>query len=261
MPDIALTTELLLLLCSVAFVAGYIDAIAGGGGLLTVPALLTAGLPPHVVLGTNKLAATFGSLTASVTYYRKKLFDPGYWRYSLIFTAIGAIIGTLVVDQLSTALLEKILPLLILFAAIYTLFNRMQPDDRLTLPAVTPKLYWQQRLQGLTLGFYDGVAGPGAGAFWMVSTMALYKINLLLASGVARTMNFISNGFSLAAFIMLGHVHFTLGIAMGLCLMLGAWLGAHSAIRFGSKFIRPIFISVVIAIAARLAWQAWSQGG
>lgn len=259
-PEITLTLELLLLLCSVAFIAGYIDAIAGGGGLLTVPALLTAGLPPHVVLGTNKLAATFGSLTASVTYYRKKLFNPDFWRYSLVFTAIGAILGTLAVDQISTELLEKILPILILFAALYTLFNRMQPDDRLALPEKNRKLYWQQRLQGLTLGFYDGVAGPGAGAFWMVSTMALYKINLLLASGVARTMNFISNGFSLAAFIILGHVHFTLGIAMGLCLMLGAWLGAHSAIRFGSKFIRPIFISVVIAIAARLAWQAWSQG-
>lgn len=261
MPDITLTFELLLLLCTVAFVAGYIDAIAGGGGLLTVPALLTAGLPPHVVLGTNKLAATFGSLTASVTYYRKKLFNPGYWRNSLLFTALGALLGTLVVDQLSTELLEKILPLLILFAAIYTLFNRMQPDDRLTLPNASKKLYWQQRLQGLTLGFYDGVAGPGAGAFWMVSTMALYKINLLLTSGVARTMNFVSNGFSLVAFIVLGHVHFTLGIAMGLCLMFGAWLGAHSAIRFGSKFIRPIFISVVIAIAIRLAWQAWSQSG
>lgn len=260
LPEITLTTELLLLICSVAFIAGYIDAIAGGGGLLTVPALLTAGLPAHVVLGTNKLAATFGSLTASVTYYRKKLFSPKYWRNSLIFTAIGALLGTLIVDQLSKETLEKILPLFILFAAIYTLFNRMQPDDRLTLPPENTKLHWQQRIQGLTLGFYDGVAGPGTGAFWMVSTMALYKINLLLTSGVARTMNFVSNGFSLVAFIVLGHVHYTLGIAMGLCLMLGAWLGAHSAIRFGSKFIRPIFISVVVAIAARLAWQAWSNG-
>ncbi|WP_205313805.1 sulfite exporter TauE/SafE family protein, partial [Rheinheimera maricola] len=99
----------------------------------------------------------------------------------------GALIGTLVVDQLSTVLLEKLLPILILFAAIYTLFNRMQPDDRMTLPTPSKKLFWQQRLQGLTLGFYDGVAGPGTGAFWMVSTMAMYKINLLLTSGVART--------------------------------------------------------------------------
>lgn len=259
--DLNLTFELLLLLCGVAFIAGYIDAIAGGGGLLTVPALLTAGLPPHVVLGTNKLAATFGSLTASVTYYRKKLFNPFYWRHSLLATAIGAILGTLAVDQLSTDVLSKLLPLLILLAAIYALFNRTQPDDRLTLPAQTNKLFWQQRLQGWTLGFYDGLAGPGTGAFWMVSTMALYKINLLLTSGVARTMNFVSNGFSLAAFIILGHVHFTLGIAMGLCLMLGAYLGAHSAIKFGSKFIRPVFITVVMAIAIRLAWQAWSQNG
>lgn len=253
------TTDLLLILCAVAFVAGYIDAIAGGGGLLTVPALLTAGLPPHLVLGTNKLAATFGSLTASVTYYRKRLFNPRYWRRSIGYTAIGALLGTLVVDQLSTELLEKLLPLLILLAAIYTLFNRIQPDDRLHLPEQNGKLFWQQRLQGLTLGFYDGVAGPGTGAFWMVSSMALYKINLLLTSGVARTMNFVSNGFSLVAFMALGHVNYVLGIAMGLCLMLGAFLGAHSAIRFGSKFIRPVFISVVIAIALRLAWQAWSN--
>ncbi len=251
-------TNLLLILCAVAFIAGYIDAIAGGGGLLTVPALLTAGLPPHLVLGTNKLAATFGSLTASVTYYRKRLFNPRYWRRSLGYTAMGALLGTLVVDQLSTALLEKLLPILILLAAVYTLFNRIQPDDRLNLPAQSSKLHWQQRLQGLTLGFYDGVAGPGAGAFWMVSSMALYKINLLLTSGVARTMNFVSNGFSLVAFMALGHVNYVLGIAMGLCLMIGAYFGAHSAIRFGSKFIRPVFISVVIAIALRLAWQAWS---
>jgi uncharacterized membrane protein YfcA len=256
--ELIVTHELLLVLCVVAFIAGYIDAIAGGGGLLTVPALLTAGLPPHMVLGTNKLAATFGSFTASLTYYRKRLFNPRYWRRSLIYTAIGALLGTLVVDQLSTALLEKLLPVLILMAAIYTLFNRIQPDDRLQLPKQNSRLYWQQRLQGLTLGFYDGVAGPGAGAFWMVSSMALYKINLLLTSGVARTMNFISNGFSLIAFMALGHVNYTLGIAMGLCLMLGAFLGAHSAIRFGSKFIRPVFITVVIAIALRLAWQAWS---
>lgn len=255
--DIALDPSVLLLLCSIAFIAGYIDAIAGGGGLLTIPALLTAGLPAHTALGTNKLAATFGSLTASVTFYRKKLINLRYWRQCIIFTALGALIGTLVVDQISTEALEKFLPLIILFAAMYSLFNRMQPDDKLTLPSPSTKTKWQQRLQGLSLGFYDGIAGPGTGAFWMVSTMAMYRINLLLTSGVARTMNFVSNGFSLIAFIALGHVNFVLGVAMGICLMIGAWLGAHSAIRFGSRFIRPIFVTVVVMIALRLAWQAW----
>lgn len=256
--EFAIDPSVLVILCTVAFVAGFIDAIAGGGGLLTIPALLTAGLPPHLALGTNKLAATFGSLTASVTYYRKRLFDPVFWRRSLLYTAIGAVLGTLLVDQLSSESLEKFLPVVILLAAIYTLFNRIVPDDQLELPKQNRRLFWQQRSQGLALGFYDGVAGPGTGAFWMVSTMALYRINLLLTCGVARTMNFISNGVSLAVFLLLGHVFILLGLAMGLCLMAGAWLGAHSAIRFGSRFIRPVFISVVVAIALRLAWQAWS---
>ena len=255
--EFVLDPTVMLLLCSVAFLAGFIDAIAGGGGLLTVPALLTAGLPPHLVLGTNKLAATFGSLTASVTYYRKKLFDPYYWRHALIATAIGACIGVLVVDQISKSTLEKVLPVLILIAAIYSLFAKVQADDQLQLPADSPKNRLSQRLQGLGLGFYDGIAGPGTGSFWMVSTMALYKINLLLTSGVARSMNFVSNGFALVTFAVLGHIHYQLGIAMGLCLMVGSYFGAHTAIRFGSKLIKPLFMLMVMAIALRLIWQTW----
>ncbi|WP_206099455.1 sulfite exporter TauE/SafE family protein [Rheinheimera riviphila] len=255
--EFALEPSLWLVLCGVAFIAGFIDAIAGGGGLLTVPALLTAGLPPHLVLGTNKLAATFGSLTASVTYYRKKLFDPKYWRHALLATAIGACLGVLVVDQISKQTLEKVLPVLILIAAIYSLFAKVQPDDQLMLPVENRKNRWTQRLQGLTLGFYDGIAGPGTGSFWMVSTMALYKINLLLTSGVARSMNFVSNGFALVTFALLGHIHYQLGLAMGLCLMVGSYFGAHTAIRFGSKLIKPLFIVMVMAIALRLIWQTW----
>ena len=255
--EFALDPTLLLLLCSVAFLAGFIDAIAGGGGLLTVPALLTAGLPPHLVLGTNKLAATFGSLTASVTYYRKKLFDPSFWRHALIATAVGACAGVLVVDQISKQTLEKVLPVIILIAAIYSLFAKVQADDQFMLPTPTRRHRWTQRLQGFSLGFYDGIAGPGTGSFWMVSTMALYKINLLLTSGVARSMNFVSNGFALVTFAWLGHIHYQLGIAMGLCLMIGSYLGAHTAIRFGSKLIKPLFIIMVIAIATRLIWQTW----
>lgn len=255
--DFIADPTLLVALCSVAFLAGFIDAIAGGGGLLTVPALLTAGLPPHLVLGTNKLAATFGSLTASVTYYRKKLFDPYFWRHALLATAIGACLGALVVDQISKDTLEMVLPIIILMAALYSLFAKVQPDDQLQLPEPTRSNRWTQRLQGLGLGFYDGIAGPGTGSFWMVSSMALYKINLLLTSGVARTMNFVSNGFALVTFAWLGHINYQLGIAMGLCLMLGSYLGAHTAIKFGSKLIKPLFIIMVMAIAGRLLWQQW----
>lgn len=254
--DLSATT--ILMLIAAAFVAGFIDAIAGGGGLLTVPALLSSGLPPHLALGTNKLAATFGSITASYTFYKKKLFDPVFWRLSFLATAIGAIVGTITVYYISADVLNKVLPVFIGFSALYALFNRVKEQTSTELPLKCRKQKVKQISQGLTLGFYDGFAGPGTGAFWTVSNLFLYKINLLLSSGLARAMNFTSNFFSLLAFIYLGQVNFVIGLAMGVFLMLGAYTGAHSAIKYGNKFIRPIFTLVVTLMTVKLAIDAWS---
>ncbi|GAA4897724.1 TSUP family transporter [Ferrimonas pelagia] len=255
--ELALSYDVLAALAAVAFIAGFVDAIAGGGGLLTIPALLTAGLPPHLALGTNKLAATFGSATASWTFYRKKLFDPRFWRRSFIATFIGAMIGTLTVSVVSVDWLDKLLPLLIIAIAVHTLLTRAPKEEQHQLPTRTPSILRRQWGQGLSIGFYDGFAGPGTGAFWTASSMVLYRMNILLSSGLARTMNFISNATSLGFFIALGSVNFSLGITMGISLMIGAWIGAHSAIRFGGRFIRPVFITMVMLIAAKLAWEAW----
>lgn len=247
----------LIILSVVAFLAGFIDAIAGGGGMLTVPALLSTGLPPHIVLGTNKLAATFGSSAAAFTFYKKKLFTPKFWVSSFISTLIGAIIGALIVDQISTELLEKILPVIILMIAIYTIFHKTPNTEQSTVMTKTPSTTKKQWIQGLTLGFYDGAIGPGTGSFWVVSSMALYKLNILLASGVTKAMNFTSNIASLVTFILLGHVNWVVGLTMGGFLMIGAFVGAHSAIRFGAKFIRPVFVIVVSILALKLAINAW----
>ncbi|MFI3245923.1 MAG: TSUP family transporter [Ferrimonas sp.] len=255
--ELILPVDVIVALAVVAFIAGFVDAIAGGGGLLTIPALLTTGLPAHLVLGTNKLAATFGSATAGWTFYRKRLFDPAFWKKSIIGTGIGAAVGALAVNVVSVDWLEKLLPLLIITIAIYTLCNRTPDASNQQLPEITPKLQRTQWLQGLSIGFYDGFAGPGTGAFWTASNMMLYKMNILLCSGLARCMNFVSNATSLGFFIALGHVNFTLGIIMGSAIMAGAWLGAHSAIRFGGRFVRPVFITMVMALAAKLAWGAW----
>ncbi|MGF1729556.1 sulfite exporter TauE/SafE family protein [Photobacterium kasasachensis] len=249
--------SMLIILGLVALAAGFIDAVAGGGGMLTVPALLSIGLPPHIALGTNKLAATFASSTAAWTYYKKQLFSPAFWRMSFVATLIGAISGTLVVDLISTAWLEKVLPLIILTVAIYTIWHPHPKGNSHSLPTPCKKLTKKQWIQGTTLGFYDGVAGPGTGAFWTVSNMALYRLDILMASGLSKAMNFTSNLTSLVTFAILGHINFALGLTMGVCLMLGAYIGAHSAIRFGAKFIRPVFVTVVIVLAVKLAWQAW----
>ncbi|MDD1792997.1 TSUP family transporter [Enterovibrio sp. ZSDZ42] len=245
------------ILAMVAFAAGFIDAVAGGGGMLTVPALLSIGLPPHIALGTNKLAATFASSTAAVTYYRKKLFSPSFWRHAFFATLIGAVLGTLLVDVISTVWLEKGLPLIILIIAIYTICRPPSKVENHRLPKDDPKLNTKQWGQGLSLGFYDGVVGPGTGAFWVVSSMSMYKMNMLLSSGLAKAMNFTSNITSLVTFIILGHVNWAIGLTMGVCLMAGAYIGAHSAIRFGSAFIRPVFITVVVILSVKLAIDAW----
>ncbi|PWI33910.1 hypothetical protein DI392_06845 [Vibrio albus] len=248
---------MLVILGLVAFTAGFIDAIAGGGGMLTVPALLSLGLPPHIVLGTNKLAASFGSSTAAFTYYRKRLFNPELWKQSFIATFIGAVTGTLVVDAISTEWLEKALPLIVLASAAYSIWHKMPDSEGNVLPKPGKCLYKKQWGQGFTIGFYDGVAGPGTGAFWAVSSMALYRINILLASGLSKAMNFVSNFTSLVTFAFLGHINWVLGLTMGVCMMLGAYAGAHSAIRFGAKFIRPVFVTMVSVLAIKLAYEAW----
>ncbi|CCQ11738.1 FIG011065: hypothetical protein [Pseudoalteromonas luteoviolacea B = ATCC 29581] len=255
--EFALDPSTWALLCFVAMAAGFIDAIAGGGGMLTVPALLTAGLPPHLALGTNKLAASFGSVTASFAYYRQKLFDPSFWWQSIVATAIGALLGTLLVDHLSIDFLNKLIPVIIICVACYSLLGKLSPTESNELPSTSAIFRIKQWTQGLTLGFFDGMAGPGTGTFWTASNSMLYKMSLLLNCGLARSMNFVSNFISLITFIALGHVNFILGLSMGAFLMCGAWFGAQSAIKFGNKLIKPLFNTVVILLAIKLIYEAY----
>ncbi len=248
-----LTLGHLLFLMLVAFLAGFIDAIAGGGGLITIPALLTAGIPPHLSLGTNKLSASFGSLTATITFFRKGLFDPALWKVAALGTLIGATTGTFIASILNADFIAKALPLIIIATAIYTLISRpATPDEN-----AEKKSGLFQGIHGFILGGYDGVAGPGTGAFWTASALHFYRMEMLKTLGLARTMNFISNFTSLVTFAWLGHVAWGLGIAMGSTLMLGAWCGSHSAIRMGNVWVRRVFILLVIMISLRLAWQHW----
>ncbi len=252
--ELAIDPSTLAILALVAFIAGFIDAIAGGGGLLTIPALLTAGLPPHLVLGTNKLCATFGSGTAALTFYKRKLFDPQQWRNALLATLIGALLGAVIAHWMPAAWLNQMLPVIVFACGLYLLFGR---TPEAPVAHDLPIARGRQWPQGLGLGIYDGVAGPGTGAFWTVSSLLLYPLDLVRASGVARTMNFVSNAAALTVFIVFGQVAWVLGLSMGAALMVGAFLGARTAIKGGSKFIRPVFITVVLALTARLVWQHW----
>ena len=252
--DFSITLPLLFLLMAVAFTAGLVDAIAGGGGLLTIPALMLSGLAPHLVLGTNKLCATFGSATASLAFYRRGLFQPQRWRLALLSTAIGAALGALLARYMPAQWLNQFLPVVVFVCGLYMLFNKMPARVTDSELAIRQK---RQLPHGLLLGFYDGVAGPGTGAFWTVSTLLLYPLDLLRTTAVARSMNFVSNAMALAMFAAGGQVMWTLGMAMGLALMLGAVVGSRLAIKGGSRLIRPLFILMVMALTLKLAWQHW----
>ncbi|WP_144206512.1 sulfite exporter TauE/SafE family protein [Shewanella donghaensis] len=245
------------ILAVIGIVAGFIDAVVGGGGLLSIPALLTMGVPPHLALGTNKLAACFGSITAGYTYYKQQLIRPEIWRVAFLATFIGAILGSLLVYFIDASWLEKILPLIIISIAIYTLVSpKAMGESMIEQPTNLPSKN-KQAIQGVTLGAYDGFAGPGIGAFWTVSTIRLYKLPLLNSCGLARLMTSISNVTALVIFALLGEVDWVLGLWMGVCMMAGSYIGAKSAIRFGIPFIKPLFIITVLSIAAHLAWTAW----
>lgn len=245
------------LLAVIGLIAGFIDAVVGGGGLLSIPALLALGMPPHTVLGTNKLAASFGSSMAAWTYYRQHLFTPSFWYMAFIATFIGAVLGSFLVYLVDTQWLEKSLAVAD-HRHRYLQFSQPKCDIRYQLQAPIAKPpAKQQWLQGLALGTYDGFAGPGIGAFWTVTSGSLYKLPLLHSCGLARAMTFTSNLTALAIFGWLGQVQWQIGLGMGLCMMLGSFIGARCAIKFGMPFIRPLFILIVLMIAANLAWSAW----
>lgn len=233
-------------------VAGFVDSIAGGGGLITIPVFLNLGMPPQLALGTNKLQATFGSGSAMWHYGRAGLIDFKSCRLGILCTFIGATAGTLFVSQLKPDLLRQAIPWLLVVIALYLL---VQPKlgERDLCPRMKTGAF--HVALGLGLGFYDGFFGPGTGTFWAMAYMLGLGFNLTRATAHTKVMNFTSNLASLGIFAFAGQVHLWAGLCMGLGQLLGARLGSKIVIKNGTKLIRPIFIVVVLAITARLLWQ------
>jgi uncharacterized membrane protein YfcA len=242
------------LLFLAALAAGFVDAIAGGGGLITVPVLLSCGLPGPLALGTNKLQAVFGSGSATWHYARAGLVD---WRACVrgfALTVLGAVLGTLLVQRLDDQLLRRLIPWLLLAVALLMILRPRLGETDLH-PRMKPLPF--ELLFGLGLGFYDGFFGPGTGTFWTLAFMLGLGFNLTRATAHTKVMNFASNAASLAVFLLHGQVLFLPGLVMGAGQWLGARLGAGMVVRGGTRFIRPVFLTVVFVLTARLLWQAY----
>ena len=237
--------------------AGFVDSIAGGGGLITLPVLLNIGLAPADALGTNKLQATFGSASATWNYGRAGLIDYQRCGIGILFTFVGAVIGTMLLRRLPEQFLKQSIPWLLVAVAVYMLFRRdLGETDR--HPRMSTKNF--HVVFGLAIGFYDGFFGPGAGTFWAMAYILFLGYNMTRATAHTKIMNLMSNVVSLTVFALGGHVHVGSGIAMGVGQLVGARIGSRVVIKRGTKFIRPIFIAVVLAVTARLLYQNFWTG-
>ena len=237
-------------LTAVAFITGFIDAIAGGGGLIMMPALLFAGLPPLQALGTNKLQSMFGTAMAMVNYGRAGLIE---WRRYLVPTTVvfaGAAAGCIVVQQVDTRFLNLLIPGLLMAVALYVLVSpRMSDED--AHERVSPLGYAPV---GGGIGFYDGFFGPGTGTFFTASLVGLRGLGLTRATALTKLFNFTSNIAAVLFFAIGGEVLWLLGACMAVGSMTGGWLGSHTAMRFGAALIRPLLVVISLAMTARLLW-------
>lgn len=240
-----------LALFLVALSAGFIDAIAGGGGLLTTPALLFAGVPPINAIATNKLQSTFGTAMATINFSRAGLLD---WRAHLPTVAwvfVGSALGVLAVQQIDRAALMLIIPLLLLSVAAYILLSpRMEDVDR--EPRLSERGY---RPIASMIGFYDGFFGPGTGSFFNATSVGLRGAGLTRATGMAKLFNVTSNVAALLLWAFSGYLLWLLGLTMAVGALIGGWLGSRTAIRFGARLIRPVLVAISLALTAKATWD------
>ena len=245
--DLAITT--IAMLAAAAFAAGFVDSIAGGGGLISVPALLLAGFTPVESLGTNKLQGLFGTGSATLAYAASGQVDPRrQWR-AAVLSFFGATLGALTATRVPDDVLRAALPIVLIAIALYFALKPNLADvDR--AERLSP-LRFSATLVPL-IGFYDGVFGPGAGSFFMLAFVALAGYGVLKATAHTKLLNFASNIGGFAVFAIAGVIHWKIGVLMGACQFLGARVGALLAVRIGARLIKPLLVVVCVALAFKL---------
>lgn len=246
------------LLCGFALLAGLMDAIAGGGGLILVPALFAVfpGAPPALLLGTNKMSSIAGTLMATLRYGWSV---PIPWKAIVPaagVAALGALAGAQTVRLLDPEVLRPVIVVLLVLVALYTLLRR----DLGAHPGRGPFVHKRFALPAFAalVGFYDGFFGPGAGSFLIFGLVRGFGYDFLGAAAAAKALNFATNFGALVLFAWTDNVMYVYALPMAACSILGAFIGSHLAIKRGAPFIRAAFLLVVFALIAKLAWDWWS---
>jgi uncharacterized membrane protein YfcA len=245
------------LLFATGVAAGFVDSIAGGGGLITLPVLLSFGGDTATVFGTGKVQAVCGSGSAAWHYTRAKAVDfrdcTRLFFINIISSALGGIVLQLLASRRPEGL-RRAIPIVLIAIAIYVLLRpQLGNEDRQPRMARLPF----DLMFGSLIGFYDGFFGPGTGTFWAIAFVLCLGFNLTKATAYTKVANFGSNVGALGAFLWQGHADFAAGAAMGAGQLVGARIGSGMVLKRGVKFIRPVFVTVVIAVTLKLAHDAW----
>lgn len=244
--------DVLAVLFAIAIIAGWVDTIAGGGGLVTIPSLIFAGVPASSALATNKFQATFGSLVATYHFVRAGDIDLKYVVIPVIFTFIGAVVGTWLVLDIGNDKLMKVLPFLLISIGLYFLFSKKVDDTKgkIRLGMISFSV-----LICPILGFYDGFFGPGTGSFMILALVLFSGFGISQATANAKVLNLSSNISSLCYFLMFGEIYWTIGIAMILGQLIGATVAARMVVKNGASIVRPVLVVVCFIMAAKLIFD------
>jgi len=240
-----LTPQMFLIVCPMLFLAGFVDAIGGGGGLISLPAYMLAGLPIHQTIATNKLSSTCGTALATLRFIKMGLIN---WHLA-IPTIVTAILGSSLGAQASMAvedgIMEGILFVVLPVTAFIVLNPRIFHDNAETELKLTRRTWITALLSSLVVGLYDGFYGPGTGTFLIIAFTVFAKLSMRTANAQAKVINLTTNITSLTIFLLNGQVVFLLGIAAAACNMAGNYIGAGLAATKGSRITRPIIILVL----------------
>jgi uncharacterized membrane protein YfcA len=246
--DVRPTT--LALLATTGFAAGFVDSIAGGGGLLTLPALLAAGLPPHLALATNKGQAVCGAVSSATGYARRGVIDRARAPLAFALGLVGSLAGAAAQLAVRPAVLRPLVVVLLVMAAVVVAWPR-----RAVVRSPSPQAALWGGIGAFGLGAYDGFFGPGVGTMLIVLFVLVYGDSLTRASGNAKVVNLASNLAAFAIFAVRGNIVWLVALLMGTCNVLGAWVGAHVAVKRGDGFIRVIALAVVAALVVKLTFD------
>jgi uncharacterized membrane protein YfcA len=245
--EFSLEFDTYVILFIAAFLASLIDSIAGGGGLLTTPAMLLVGISPLNTLATNKFQSCFGTFTSTYNYYKNGLLtEPRRFLYFFLSFG-GSMVGTFLVSRISNEVLESIIPILLISAAVFFILNRGPSTSN-----KSSSLIFIFNVIVILIGFYDGFFGPGTGSFFVLAFVIIKGISIMEATAITKLLNFASNFAAFIIFALNGYVIWELGLIMAVAQIGGANLGSRFAITNGEKVVRPVLVIVSILLSIRI---------